>query len=207
LLRATNRPGEAEPLLRRALAIDEKSYGPDHPEVATCLANLAGLLGASKRLGEAELLFRRALAIDEKSYGPDHPEVATCLNNLALLLRASKRLGEAKRLSRRALAIFEKSYGPDHPDVVTCLNNFASLLRAPTPLRKVRRNEPCLCGSGKKYKHCHGSPPKLDNARVSTYHSAAEGFGAAHRGGGLLAKMAPATRRRRVRPPRIRTTD
>ena len=32
LLQATNRLGEAEPLMRRALAIDEKSYGPDHPE-------------------------------------------------------------------------------------------------------------------------------------------------------------------------------
>ena len=24
------------------------------------------------------------------------------------------------------------------------------------PQRKVSRNEPCPCGSGKKYKHCHG---------------------------------------------------
>jgi preprotein translocase subunit SecA len=23
-------------------------------------------------------------------------------------------------------------------------------------VRKVGRNEPCPCGSGKKYKHCHG---------------------------------------------------
>jgi hypothetical protein len=28
--------------------------------------------------------------------------------------------------------------------------------------RKVGRNEPCPCGSGKKYKHCHGSPEHLD---------------------------------------------
>ena len=34
LLQATNRLGEAEPLMRRALAIDEASYGPDHPNVA-----------------------------------------------------------------------------------------------------------------------------------------------------------------------------
>jgi hypothetical protein len=26
----------------------------------------------------------------------------------------------------------------------------------PTPTRKVGRNEPCPCGSGRKYKHCHG---------------------------------------------------
>ncbi|MEO7938530.1 MAG: SEC-C metal-binding domain-containing protein [Burkholderiaceae bacterium] len=24
--------------------------------------------------------------------------------------------------------------------------------------RKVGRNEPCPCGSGKKFKHCHGGP-------------------------------------------------
>ena len=34
LLQATNRLEEAEPLMRRALAIDEKSYGPEHPNVA-----------------------------------------------------------------------------------------------------------------------------------------------------------------------------
>ena len=31
LLRATNRIEEAEPLMRRALAIDEASYGEHHP--------------------------------------------------------------------------------------------------------------------------------------------------------------------------------
>jgi preprotein translocase subunit SecA len=32
----------------------------------------------------------------------------------------------------------------------------------PEPIRrehpKVGRNEPCPCGSGKKYKRCHGAP-------------------------------------------------
>ena len=44
LLRATNRLAEAEPLYRRALAIDEKSFGPEHPDVARDLNNLAALL-------------------------------------------------------------------------------------------------------------------------------------------------------------------
>jgi hypothetical protein len=35
--RATNLHAEAEPLSRRALAIDEKSFGPDHPHVAISL--------------------------------------------------------------------------------------------------------------------------------------------------------------------------
>ena len=74
LLQATNRLGEAEPLMRRALAIWEELCGPDHPQVATGLNNLAQLLQDTNRLGEAEPLMRRALAIDEKAYGPDHPE-------------------------------------------------------------------------------------------------------------------------------------
>jgi tetratricopeptide (TPR) repeat protein len=73
LLDATNRRAEAEPLFRRALAIREKSLGPDHPSVANSLTNLANLLYVSNRRAEAEPLFRRALAICEKSYGADHP--------------------------------------------------------------------------------------------------------------------------------------
>ena len=133
LLRQTNRPSEVEPLLRRALAIDEKSYGSDHPEVATDLNNLAGLL----RPSEAEPLFRRALAIDEKSYGPDHPEVATDLNNLAVLLSQTNRPSEAEPLYRRALAIDEKSYGPDHPNVAIRLDNLALLLQGTNRLSEA----------------------------------------------------------------------
>ena len=40
----------------KALAIDEQSYGPNHPEVATDLNNLAQLLDATNRLVEAEPL-------------------------------------------------------------------------------------------------------------------------------------------------------
>jgi preprotein translocase subunit SecA len=29
--------------------------------------------------------------------------------------------------------------------------------RTPTKMAKVGRNEPCPCGSGKKYKKCHGT--------------------------------------------------
>jgi tetratricopeptide (TPR) repeat protein len=85
LLKDTNRLAEAEPMMRRALAIDETSYGPDHPNVAIRLYNLALLLQATNRLAEAEPLMRRALKIWEKSLGPDHPNTVTARNNLAAL--------------------------------------------------------------------------------------------------------------------------
>jgi tetratricopeptide (TPR) repeat protein len=137
LLKATNRLAEAEPLVRRALAIDETSYDNDHPNVARDLNNLALLLKATNHLAEAEPLMRRALAIIEASYGNDHPYVAGVLNNLALLLKATNRLAEAEPLMRRALAIDEASYGNDHPNVARDLNNLAGLLKATNRLAEA----------------------------------------------------------------------
>ena len=130
LLHDTNRLAEAEPLMRRALAIDEQSFGAEHPSVAIDLNNLAQLLKATNRLAEAESLMRRALAIREQSYGPEHPRVAIALNNLAVLLQDTDRLAEAEPLMRRAMAIDEQSYGPEHPRVAACLSNLAVLLNA-----------------------------------------------------------------------------
>ena len=129
LLQVIARYEDAEPLFRRALAIDEASYGNDHPEVAVALNNLAHLLQATNRLAEAEPLMRRALEIAEASYGNDHPNVAIHLNNLAQLLQATNRLAEAEPLMRRALAIGQASYGNDHPNVAIRLNNLAQLLK------------------------------------------------------------------------------
>jgi tetratricopeptide (TPR) repeat protein len=128
LLQDTNRHNEAEPLLRRALEIDEASYGPNHPSVARVLNNLAELLRETNRHSVAEPLIRRALEIDEASYGPNHPNVARGLNNLARLLQETNRHSEAEPLYRRALEIDEASYGPNHPNVARGLNNLARLL-------------------------------------------------------------------------------
>jgi tetratricopeptide (TPR) repeat protein len=120
---------KAEPLLRRALEIDEQRFGPDHHDVAVRLNNLAQLLKATNRLAEAEPLMTRALQIDEQSLGAAHPNVAMHLNNLAQLLQATNRLAEAEPLMRRALAIDEQSFGANHPGVARDLNNLAQLLK------------------------------------------------------------------------------
>jgi tetratricopeptide (TPR) repeat protein len=130
LLNAKALHAEAEPLLRRALAIDERSLGPSHPNVAIRLSNVAQLLKATNRLVEAEPLMRRAISIFEKDFGPEHPNVAAVLGNLAGLLQATDRLQEVEPLRRRALAIDEKFYGPDHPEVATDLSNLALSLHA-----------------------------------------------------------------------------
>ena len=128
VLHATNRLAEAEPLLRRALAIDEAALGARHPTVANRLRYLALLLEDTNRVEEAEPLLRRALAIDEAAYGERHPTVANRLSGLAQLLQHTNRIEEAEPLLRRALAIDEAVYGERHPDVAADLNNLAVLL-------------------------------------------------------------------------------
>ena len=119
---------EAEPLMRRALTINEASLGPDHPDVTRDLNNLASLLQVTNRLADAELLRRRALAIAEAGFGPDHPKVAIRLNNLASLLQATNRLAEAEPLMRRALVILIVSLGAEHPNSCTVRDNYINLL-------------------------------------------------------------------------------
>ena len=121
---------QAEPLYRRALAIDEKALGPDHPDTATSLNNMAALYRAQERYKEAEPLCQRALDIFENSLGPDHPNTAISLNVLALLYRGQGRDQEAEPLYKRALAITEKASGTEHPSTATRLNNLAELYRA-----------------------------------------------------------------------------
>jgi CHAT domain-containing protein/Tfp pilus assembly protein PilF len=121
---------EAIPLAQRSLAIREKVLGPEHPDVATSLNNLALLYSDRGNYAEAEPLYQRSLTIREKALGPEHPSVATSLNNLAGLYRQMGNYAEAEPLYQRSLAIFEKVLGPEHPFVATSLNNLAALYSA-----------------------------------------------------------------------------
>ena len=55
------------------MAIREKALGPEHPDTAASLNNLAALYYAMGDYAKAEPLYRRALAIYEKALGPEHP--------------------------------------------------------------------------------------------------------------------------------------
>ncbi len=116
---------EAEPLYERALAINEKELGPEHPDVVQSLKNLGSVYLAQDRYAEAEPLYQRVLAIQEKELGPEHPDTAQSLNGLAAAYEGQGRYVEAEPLFKRALAIREKELGPEHPDVAGSLNNLA----------------------------------------------------------------------------------
>ncbi|MGW4823672.1 tetratricopeptide repeat protein, partial [Streptomyces sp. NPDC004227] len=76
---------DALPLAERALHITEATLGPDHPDTALRLNNLARTLSDLGRHADALPLAERALHITEATLGPDHPDTALRLNNLAAL--------------------------------------------------------------------------------------------------------------------------
>ncbi|MFC2171564.1 tetratricopeptide repeat protein [Acidobacteriota bacterium] len=116
-------------LAERAVRIKEKTLGPEHPEVALSLCNLAILLKAAGDYTGARTLYERALAIQEKALGPEHLDVAATLNSFGILLWKTGDYEQARPLYERALEIREKNLGPEHPLVAQCLNNLANLFR------------------------------------------------------------------------------
>ncbi len=126
-------------LIQRALAICERQLGPEHPDCASSLNNLAVLYRTLGKYAQAEPLYQRALAIREQQLGADHPKTALSLNNLAVCYQSQGKYAEAEPLFRRALNLREQQLGPDHPDTAQGLSNLAGIYRA---LGKYAEAEP-----------------------------------------------------------------
>ena len=87
----------AQPAYERALALLERVWGPDHPNVATSLNNLAALYYAQGRLAEAIADYDRAIALK--------PDDAYAYNNRGNAQRAQGRLAEAIADYDQAIAL------------------------------------------------------------------------------------------------------
>jgi tetratricopeptide (TPR) repeat protein len=96
---------QAEPLIKRALAIRERVLGPDHPDTAISLHWLAYIYSNQGKYEQSELLYQRTLKIFEKTLPSDHPYIVGELENYARLLQKMNRTLEAAPLEERARAI------------------------------------------------------------------------------------------------------
>src|SRR6266540_1243440 len=99
----------SRPAAERALELREKALGPDHPDVAQSLHNLAIIHRLKGDYAKAEPLFQRALDIKEKALGPEHPDVAEFLNLLARLYEARGDLTLAVTFQSRANEVSERN--------------------------------------------------------------------------------------------------
>jgi tetratricopeptide (TPR) repeat protein len=74
---------EADALYQRVLKIKSEVYGPDHPEVALSLEDLAQTAEAAQDKAGARKDLQKAMAILEKYFGPDHPLIVDVKKRLA----------------------------------------------------------------------------------------------------------------------------
>ncbi len=142
LLHAKGLYSEAEPLMRKALEIEEKLLGENTPDVAVCLCNLGMLLKITGRLDEAESKLRRAVDIFLARLEEHHTNTTAPLNILALVLMERHEWKEAEELLRKALAIDLEVCGPADAATMVDLHNLALLLSAtgrPTEAEPVIR--------------------------------------------------------------------
>lgn len=125
---AQGKVDDASALLRRSLAMFEATVGPEHPDVALPLIELAAIAIERKDRDEAATLYQRALRIQTKVLGPDHPHLSETLAGLARVEAERGHAAEALTLYRRAVAIATPALGPQHPIVAMCEYRIAGLM-------------------------------------------------------------------------------
>jgi tetratricopeptide (TPR) repeat protein len=122
------RPEEAESLHRRAVATFERVNGPDNPDSASSLNNLALSVRSLGRFQEAESLYLKSLATLEKLPGQGG-NLRVIWNNLGELYQLMGRYPEAETFLHRALAAGEKTLDPRNMDLAPVLENLGGLRR------------------------------------------------------------------------------
>ena len=109
------------------LEIQLKSFGSDHPEVATTLWRLAEAYQTSGNYKQSETTFLRALSIREKLFGANHTSTAEVLFWLGMLYEQYGLYDKAEEAVLRVLEIEEGSLGKRHHYVATTLNGLGRI--------------------------------------------------------------------------------
>lgn len=119
----------AESTYQEALRYLEKSYGPDHIEVAEVLNSMGLILKKRADYDRAETLYKRAIEICYATFGreQEHYKLGIFYNNLADLDRKRARFDQALELYRRALRSIEKALGPQHSEAGEILHNIGQV--------------------------------------------------------------------------------
>jgi len=115
LLALLDRLDEAEAHANKAVAIAERTFAKDHPDLARAQSNLGSLLVGRDSAALAEPYFRKALEILTRGGEAPREDVGTVYGGLAQSLHAQARYAEAEEAAEKAVAIRRETVGPDDP--------------------------------------------------------------------------------------------
>ena len=154
---------ESERIHLQSVAIRRRDLGPDDPDLATCLNNLAFVYTDCFDFLRAEPLFRQALEIMQRAVGRDDRDLSLALNNLGITYVRSGKYSEARPLLERALAAERGSSSDQDFFYATILNNMAELRLGLGNLNDAFR----LCEEGLRLREEINNPEKLGRSYVT----------------------------------------
>jgi serine/threonine protein kinase/Tfp pilus assembly protein PilF len=114
------------PIAREGIAMLERTVGPEHPETADALSELAWSLMKSGHAAEAHEPAQRAMKVWERT--PDDDRLSEVPKTLACILMHLKKGAESEAIYRRAVEAVRRHHGPEHPQLVVELDNFGMQL-------------------------------------------------------------------------------
>jgi tetratricopeptide (TPR) repeat protein len=117
---------DAEVLIRRGLAINQKLFGKVHTAVADSLHTLGMVRWRQGDLAGADELHRQALAQWRQLHDPEN--ISMVLNDLGLVLLDRGDLVGAQASFTESLDLRRKLLPPEHPAIAVALNNVALAL-------------------------------------------------------------------------------
>ncbi|MBX9686151.1 MAG: tetratricopeptide repeat protein [Candidatus Obscuribacterales bacterium] len=116
---------ESRSLLKQALQIQEKSLGPEHPELALTLCLLAaGETGYEQKTD----MLKRALKIDQEAFGFNSIQVAFDLAALADIESSARHFKAARELREKARIIYQLKSNSNEDLSSEVLDSYAELL-------------------------------------------------------------------------------
>jgi tetratricopeptide (TPR) repeat protein len=127
LYRKTGRYQLALDTFSDADAAIRRAYGPQSPELVTCLINWSEAYRVAGRFDEGELAAAKALAMAEKLFDSNDARLSHSMHAYASMLQSTRRSTEATPLHERALSIRRRIYGDNHPYVAASLTALASI--------------------------------------------------------------------------------
>lgn len=94
----TDRVQQAEPIVKRIIAVFEQRYRTGHPDIGVFTNNLGLIYHKQGKFFMAETEYQRALGMQAKLLGHAHPQTINVMGNYARLLRETHRDREAQHL-------------------------------------------------------------------------------------------------------------
>jgi len=120
---------DAHSNMQRSLDIYEQKLGPNHPDIAFILNNMASIYQDLHKYDNALTFYERALLINEEHLGHEDLEVAQVLHNLAALYFDMGKYLDSLPLYHRAFEIREMLLESDDSDLLSTANKLIILYK------------------------------------------------------------------------------